>query len=129
MSMFSALRPMAEQFMSDRCTINRPSTIEFDKEELEESDTAGDLVYSGKCQVRPLSPDTLVEVGEGPLTLNDLIVRVPVIVTGVGLHDVVTITASDDPHMVDRELYVVGVTGGTGAATRNLYCRNVTTEG
>lgn len=127
MTMFSALRPMAEQFMVDRCTINEASDITFDPDEGVESDTAGDEVYAGKCRIRPASGPSTVEAGEGTRSFGYFDVWLPWDTTGVELDHVLTITTSDDPYLVDRTFTVVNVEGGSDGAHRKLQVQDTLT--
>lgn len=127
--MSSSLRAVAERFMTDRCTIASATSVEFDADTEHDVETDGAELYDGKCQVRPVGADTVLEVGDAPLSIESIIVRLPVETVGISINDVVTVTRSDDPLMIGRALRVRAVLGGTGAASRNLYCEMVEPEG
>lgn len=119
---------MSLNFLTDTCTITSAPSVAFDSNAGYDVETAGDEVYSGVCQVRPLGADQVLLVGEGTASINSKIVRLPWDVTDVRLHHIVTVDASSDPYMVGRTLRVTGIQGGTDSATRNLFCEDTETE-
>jgi hypothetical protein len=121
---FTPLRTMVTGFLTDTCTITTSSTIEYDETLGHDVDTAGDEVYAGVCRVRPAAGDRVIAIGEGTVTLRLFDVTLPWDATGIEVGQLVTIDASSDPHMVDRELRVADVQGGTDTAYRRLVCED-----
>lgn len=108
------LRAQAESMMTAHCVIRMkgPGFV-FDPVTKTGSVQRGDVVYSGKCRVRPSSSlDRNADlVGEQRVTTASYVVRVPVGVSGVVPDCVVTIDQSNDPHMQGREVSVINVNG------------------
>lgn len=117
----------AEQLMVDTCHITRdggPRT--FDKATNSYSGGTTD-VYTGKCRVKPspLSANSSVQAGEQAVSLWPYIVSVPLSVTGVELGDLVEITDSRDPALINQQLRVRTVGRGTHLTARRLECEEV----
>lgn len=120
MNRFAALRSMAEQFMTDQCTISESSSIEYLENLGHEVDTPGTVVYAGKCRIRPASGPVVLEVGEGVRSEHRYWVWLPYDVVTVNRNHVVTITVSDDPYLIDRTFVVRDIEGGSEGPHRKL---------
>lgn len=124
----AALRTMVSRFLTDTCTIRQSGTVAFDADAGEDTETTGATVYTGCCRVRPTGGDRLAVIGDAPRYLRLFDVTIPWDTVGVTVDDVVTITASNDPHMVDRVLRVTDVLGGSDTAHRRLICQDTLTD-
>lgn len=127
MNQFAALRTVAGSFMVDTCTIADASSIVFDPELGYETDTAGAAIYSGKCRIRPASGPAVVMAGEATRSFGYFDVWVPYDTTGVERDHLLTITASEDPHLLDRQFVVTNVEGGSDGAHRKLQVQDTLT--
>lgn len=127
MNQFTALRTVAQSFMTDDCVISTASTITFDSDAGVESETDGTVVYAGVCRVRPSSGPQVVEAGEAPRSLRLYDVWLPYDTTGVELDHVLTVTDSDDPYMIGREFRITDVQGGSDGAYRKLLVEDTLT--
>jgi hypothetical protein len=122
---FAALRTVASSFMVDTCTIATPSTTEFDDGSY--TDTPGEAVYSGRCRIRPIGSDQVVQAGEAPVSLRLFDVWLPYDTVGVEKDHLLTVTVSDDPYMVGRVFRVTDVQGGSDGAHRKLQVEDTLT--
>jgi hypothetical protein len=115
-------RALAEARMTDECTIASQTAQPFNA-------TTGDYPapttssITTACYVRRETPtERQVEAGDRAVALRRYIVSVPVSVVGVLPLDVVTITASGDPDLLDAVLVVRDVAQGTHVTARRLGC-------
>ena len=86
--------------MVDKCTIRRQtgSTTDPDTGKVTPTFTP---VYSGKCQVQQtIAQSSNPEAGGHQYTTQDLVLKVPVAVTGIQIGDIVTMTWAE----LDKEL-------------------------
>lgn len=115
----TALRSMAEGFMTDECAIFGSTSVEFDPDTFTDVLTAGTALYEGKCRVRPVAADQ-VAVGEALVRRRTHDLWLPWETVGVMVGHVVELTTSDDPYLIDRTFTVVDIEGGTNGAHRKL---------
>lgn len=125
----TAGRLAAEALMVDTCTIGTPGAASFDSNTGTYTPPIITPVYTGKCRVQVV--DSLnagtPEVGERELTIQNLILQVPISATGIQVGHVAEITAAAlDPELVDRRYQVVATHAKTHATARRLQCREVT---
>lgn len=125
--MFTALRSVANRFMTDTVTIRAASTVAYDEDLGHDVDTAGAEVWTGKAQIRPQRGVAENQAGEQLVGTNRYIVRVPWDATGLERDQVVTVDDSSDPHLEGRALRIIGVEGGTSEAARTLLCEDTLT--
>ena len=122
---FAALRTMVAGFLTDTCTIRRPGRPAYDREQGIDVITAGDAVYAGACRLRPAGGARVVAVGEGLTTLRMYDLTLPWDTEGIQVDQVVTLEASNDPHIVDRTFTVTDVMGGTDGAYRRCLVEEI----
>lgn len=115
----SALRSMVARWLTDTCTINDAAPAPVFDPETGYSSAGGAAVYAGACRIRPAGASGR-DVGDAPIVLHSYLVTIPWDAVGIAINQVVTITDSDDPDMVDRTFRVVDVEGGTGNPHRRL---------
>jgi hypothetical protein len=116
-------RRAAEARMTETCSITKPGTGEPVR-----NDTSGKLtepdpveVYADKCRVRMIAlADRQTLVAQGHLfSTDDLILSVPMKVTGIKVGMTVTMTASSmDPDLVDQIYNVQAVLRGSQSTAR-----------
>jgi hypothetical protein len=119
----------AEQLMTETCTITRENgeTATFIAATGQYTDTTA-TVYAGKCRIRPRSAflrERIAEAGEQAQFLWPYIVAVPVSVTDVQVGDIITVTASGDASLVDRQLRVRIAARGENVTARRLDCEEL----
>lgn len=124
MNRFGALRTVVAVFLTDDCTINAPSAVNYDPDTLTYTDTAGDEVYSGSCRIRPASGPSDAEAGESVRTLHGYDGWLPH-TADVERDQILTVTDSDDPYLVGRAFRIVDVQGGSEGAHRKLRLEDV----
>lgn len=121
-------RSFAESQMTASCRINVKGDggNVTDPETGEVTTPAGDLVYEGKCRVRPAGGQgSDVDTGGAELARFDYIVSVPFAVVGVLEGHRVTVTGSPDPALVGRVVEVRQVDRGDHITARRLSCEEV----
>lgn len=93
----------AEARMIDSCTIGRQSGVFTDPDTGQVVPTFT-TVYAGKCEVQQtISQSSNPVAGGHRYTLQDVVLKVPVAVTGLRIDDTVTIgSAVVDPELVGR---------------------------
>lgn len=114
--------------MVDECTITRAGVGApvFDPATGTYTDPAPTTQYQGKCRVKPRDlVDRVVQAGDQPTSIWPYLVSIPFGAADVTVDDVITITASADPTLVDRELRVRSATRGTNITARRLGCEEV----
>lgn len=85
----------------DACTIKHPTGESIDPD-TDEITTTYATVYSGQCRVKPFLAGHATVAGDSPLELQRYEIQIPWNAsTAVVKDDVVLITASDDPWVVD----------------------------
>lgn len=112
--------------MVDACTVRSPGGTPgaFDLETGTRPITPLDAHYTGPCRVLDALGGTGadVTVGEQQVTVQTYFVELPHSVTTAAIEHIVTITASQDPWLVGRELTVTRVRGLTYSSSRVLIC-------
>jgi hypothetical protein len=118
-------RRAAEALMVDTCTITRGTGEQvFDPATGQYVTTAGELLYTGPCRVKPQNnADRVVEAGGQAVSLWPFVVSVPVSEVSFEVDDLVTVTASVlDPALVGKVLRVRQVALGSHLTARRLGC-------
>lgn len=126
-------RAEAEARMVDTCTIRHgpsgPGT--YDSATGVHTPAAGDVVYEGPCEVQVTGAVafTTPEAGETQVTLQQVVVKVPVSAAGIVVDDEVTIDAvgaASDPELVGKTYRVEATHAKTYATARRLQCEERT---
>jgi hypothetical protein len=87
----------------------------------------GEVVYDGKCRVRPTATQSQdVETGGAELASFDYVISIPFAVVGVREGHRVTVTGSPDPALVGTVVEVRMVDRGDHITARRLSCQEVT---
>lgn len=121
-------RQMIEAQMSSTCRINAKGDggNTTDPETGEVTTPAGELIYEGKCRVRPAGTQSQdVESGGMELASFDYLVTIPFSVSAVLEGHRVTITGSPDPALVGTLVEVRKVDRGEHISARRLSCEEV----
>lgn len=121
----AAAQAIRERAMTDACTIRAPGgTVgEFDSTTGTRPITPSAAHYTGPCRVMDTRAAGSDDVGgDQQVTTQPYLVELPLSVTTAAIEHVVTITASQDPWLVGRELTVTRVRGLTYASSRVLVC-------
>lgn len=118
------IRIDAEQLFEDACTIVRPvERATFDREtEVKVGNDDDDAVYSGRCSIYPIESrrDRFDEFGQGLIFTRQYRVVLPWTVADVQIRDIVTVTTSADPQLVNRPMEVRDVFVSTNTGYRRL---------
>jgi len=125
-------RAAAEALMVDTCRIGVLGPAAFDSATGTYTPGTIDPVYTGKCrvQVRDGLNAQDPEVGERQITLQPLVLAVPIAATGIAVDQVAEIlTATLDPELVGSRFRVVATHAKTHATARRLQCEEVTRDG
>jgi hypothetical protein len=115
----------AESMMTDACTIVRLSATPVTNPVTGVVTRPETEMYAGVCRVRP-GGARQVEAGGQVLQAITHTVSVPVSHTDVLPDDVVIVTASGDPALVEARLRVREVARGTHITARRLGCEELT---
>lgn len=127
LSLALRMRQREEELRESTCTVRRPSADAptFDPSTGSSTPAAGSTVYSGPCQVRPISSDArLVDVAGERVSLSDLLVKLPYDVP-VAEHDEVTFDASPDALLVGKTARVKFVPNDEWLVTRRAVVEEV----
>lgn len=119
-------RALQEEAMDDACEVRGPGTGSvFDPDTGQTTTNPGPLRYAGCCRAQAdagsIAAREVLVAGDEVAT-HVYPVALPWHVTTVAKHDVVTITMSRDPRLVDRELIVGDIQGSSFATARRLLC-------
>lgn len=124
------LRSEAESLMQDTCTIRAevPSTGRtIDPTTGNYSTPPGDVIYTGKCRTKDATFRALdIEAGERDQVVTQILVAIPLEVTGVTERQTVTIDSSTDPALVGTVVQIVNVPHGAMMTARRLVCKEWT---
>lgn len=121
------LRTVVERWLTDTCVIRSPGLPVYDPDEGVDTITAGDIVYEGACRLRPTGGDRIVMAGDAPISLRLFDLTLPWDTTGIMVNQQVTVTVSNDPHIVDRAYRVTDVVSGTDSAYRRVIVEDTLT--
>jgi hypothetical protein len=121
------LRSMVDGWLNDECVIHSPSAPVFDLGVGIDTVGEGAQVYAGKCRLRPTGGARVVIAGDAPMTLRLFDLTLPWDTEGVLVDQLVTLTASNDPYVMDRVYRVVDVQGGSDSVYRRLVVEDTLT--
>jgi hypothetical protein len=119
-----------DNLLTDTCTIVRRTQGVFNESTGQYGSPTNTSIYSGVCRVAPLSGIARrVRVGEEAVIDRAQWVFLPFSATGVKPEDIVTITASEDPDVIGREMTVKDTAAEsspvTPQAARWLVCEDI----
>lgn len=117
----TAMRATVDSTLTDACTIGTPGADTFNTTTGIYSHGAEVAVYAGPCRFGPTEgTDRVAEVGGEAVSLRTYKVRLPWDTEGVAVEQILVATASNDPHLVDREFRVIDVRGLTDPLSRSI---------
>lgn len=121
------LRAEAESRMTSTCTIRERSTgTTTNPDTGAVVDVPGAVVYAGVCRLRPATLQAQSrEIGGGEVFVSDVMLSVPVSVTGIGKGMAVTVDSSPDDALVGMRLEIQDVSRGDALTTRRVWCLEV----
>lgn len=103
----------AEGNMTYAITLTRPGKPTFDRDTGQMTPVSADTIYTGKARVYEVQGGQTYQLGDEPQVFATTFVSIPVSAPRPQAEDIVTITASPDPVLVNRRYRVTGVnTGG-----------------
>lgn len=94
----------------DRCVIQeRPDRDDgtYDEGTYTETFTAGAEIYDGPCQLQNLASVRTVDQGAAESIVDETDLAIPADVTGVRVGQLVTITRTDSPDLVNAVFHIV----------------------
>lgn len=98
----------------------------MDPDTLEIVAAPGEIVYAGKCRVRPAGQQgTATEAGGAELRQYDFIVSVPFSVTAAHKGQRLTVDSSPDVSLTGLQIEVQDVARGDHISARRLFCTEV----
>lgn len=117
--------------MLDTCTIRTEKPVAgrtFDPATGTYAAADGDVVYTGKCRAKDATFRAIdVEAGDQALVVTQLVVSVPLEVTGIAERQTLTIDSSiDDPALVELTVQIANVPHGSLMTARRLVCKEWT---
>lgn len=109
------------------CTITRGNDdASFDDETGTVTPPTSTTVYTGGCRVWPTqTQDRVVVTADEAVTVRSVRAAIPWDETDTAVDDVLTVTACDDPRLVDRPLRITDVEVTTYQAGRILRCEDI----
>jgi hypothetical protein len=124
-------RAAAERIMLDTCTIRAEvagASRTFNSSTGDYDPAQGDVIYSGKCRVKDATFRALeVEAGDAPQIVTQLVVSIPIAVTGILERQTLTVdTSIDDPALAGQVVRIVNVPHGSFMTARRLVCKEWT---
>lgn len=122
-------RARAEALMVDTCTIERPTGTKIRDENTGGFTRVMQPLYTGqRCRVQSRGYwGQRTDVGQADLILLQLEIQLPVSVTGLRVHDVITVTASvNDPDLVGRKFRLKDEMHKSHATSRRVMCTEIT---
>lgn len=123
LSVVPDLRIAAQSMMIDEGTIKRPGTGTgtLDPVTGDWTPAAGTTIYTGRCRVRrPDAQQQQVVFGDISTTISRFVVNLPSNAPLVAVGDVFTLTATDDPEILNVAMRVVSVVAKSVLMYRQL---------
>jgi hypothetical protein len=124
-------RPLAESQMTAVCVITRPASSAvgvYDEAAGKTVFPPATPLYNGPCRVQVVPQRSIGAgtVGERETVKRRYNVCVPASVTGLAVHDTLTVTVCDgDASLVGQPLWIADVTDGTQIWQRDLVCEEL----
>lgn len=114
-------RAAAEALMADACTVRRLASAAVNSETGQITPTYT-TVYTGKCKIGQQTPEANPQTaGEASVYVNQLVLHLPMSVTGVQPDDQVTVDSSAlDPDLVGRVFHLRGPAHKSYATARRF---------
>ena len=118
-------RRMQSEIMTSRVRINQPGKTVYDPQAGQEVLTEGDMVYTGRGRIQPVTETTTrVITGGGETVIRDrYVAAVPWDIAGIMPGQILTITQAHVAETVGQRYQITSVDRGDGFATaRRFHC-------
>lgn len=120
------MRATVDSTLTDTCTIHDPANAVFNPQTGDYTNIGGPAVYDGACRFGVAdSTDQRAEAGGESVRLRVYKVRLPWDTTGIQVDQIITPTASNDPHLEGRKLQVTDVRGLTDPLSRSVMVEEI----
>lgn len=116
-------RRMQSEIMTSRVRINQPGKIVYDPQAGQEVPTEGDMVYTGRARIQPVTETTTrVIAGGGETVIRDrYVAAVPWDIAGIMPGQILTITQAHVAETVGQRYQITSVDRGDGFATARRF--------
>ena len=118
-------RRMQSEIMTSRVRINQPGKTVYDPHAGQEVPAEGDMVYTGRGRIQPVTETTTrIITGGGETVIRDrYVAAVPWDVAGIMPGQILTITQAQAVETVGQRYQITSVDRGDGFATaRRFHC-------
>lgn len=116
-------RRMQSEIMTSRVRINQPGKTVYDPQAGQEVQAEGDMVYTGRGRIQPVTETTTrVIAGGGETVIRDrYVAAVPWDVAGIMPGQILTITQAQVTETVGQRYQITSVDRGDGFATARRF--------
>lgn len=116
-------RRMQSEIMTSRVRINQPGKTVYDPQSGQEALAEGDMVYTGRGRIQPVTETTTrVVTGGGETVIRDrYVAAVPWDVAGIMPGQILTITQAHVAETVGQRYQITSVDRGDGFATARRF--------
>lgn len=116
-------RRMQTEIMTSRVRINQPGKAVYDPQAGQEVQAEGDMVYTGRGRIQPVTETTTrVVTGGGETVIRDrYVAAVPWDVAGIMPGQILTITQAHVAETVGQRYQITSVDRGDGFATARRF--------
>lgn len=116
-------RRMQSEIMTPRVRINQPGKTVYDPQSGQEALAEGDMVYTGRGRIQPVTETTTrVIAGGGETVIRDrYVAAVPWDVAGIMPGQILTITQAHVAETVGQRYQITSVDRGDGFATARRF--------
>lgn len=124
-AMLTQARAAQNAIMTSRVRINQPGKTVYDPHAGQEVPAEGDMVYTGRARIQPVTETTTrVIAGGGETVIRDrYVAAVPWDVAGIMPGQILTITQAQAAETVGQRYQITSVDRGDGFATaRRFHC-------
>ena len=118
-------RRMQSEIMTSRVRINQPGKTVYDPQAGQEIPAEGDMVYTGRGRIQPVTETTTrIIAGGGETVIRDrYVAAVPWDVAGIVPGQILTVTQAHVAETVGQRYQITSVDRGDGFATaRRFHC-------
>lgn len=116
-------RRMQAEIMTSRVRINQPGKTVYDPQAGQEVQAEGDMVYTGRGRIQPVTETTTrIITGGGETVIRDrYVAAVPWDVAGIMPGQILTITQAQAVETVGQRYQITSVDRGDGFATARRF--------
>lgn len=122
-AMLARARAAQNAIMTSRVRINQPGKIVYDPHAGQEAPAEGDMVYTGRGRIQPVTETTTrVVTGGGETVIRDrYVAAVPWDVAGITPGQILTITQAQAVETVGQRYQITSVDRGDGFVTARRF--------